>query len=251
MSESNYCVYKHTSPSGKSYVGQTKNLISREYKHKSINSNCHAFSNAIKKYGWDNFTHEILKDNLTLNEANYWEKFYINSHVTLSPHGYNLTTGGDNRKVSEESRKKMSIFQSNQSDETKRKRVESLKIANQSEETKRKRREAAKNISDETRLKISVSSMGRRPSEYSKNLMRIAALNMTEEHKLKIKESKKNISIETRKKLSESAKKRNPPLMTEERKLKISISLKETLLKNKQKRINENDHQDSIPFETY
>ena len=58
----NYCVYIHTSPSGKKYVGQTmrnpeqrwgKNGI--QYLNKKKEKYTHpAFANAILKYGWDN-----------------------------------------------------------------------------------------------------------------------------------------------------------------------------------------------------
>ena len=105
----NYLIYKHTSPSGNSYIGQTKNLKKREYAHKTNNNSCTAFSNAIKKYGWDNLTHEILIEGLSLEEANYWEEYYIREHNTLIPNGYNLTTGGLNYIRSEETCKKISI----------------------------------------------------------------------------------------------------------------------------------------------
>lgn len=108
MSESIYCVYKHTSPSGKSYIGQTNNYERRCYQHQKKVKNTAIFY-AIKKYGWDNFTHEILKDNLTLEQANYWEEKLIKEHNTLSPNGYNLVEGGINRKHSEELKKKSSI----------------------------------------------------------------------------------------------------------------------------------------------
>lgn len=66
LEERNYVVYKHTSPSNKSYIGITSNYKLRCNQHKSKNSRCRLFSRAIQKHGWDNFTHEILEDNLTL-----------------------------------------------------------------------------------------------------------------------------------------------------------------------------------------
>jgi len=108
MSELNYCVYKHTSPNGKSYIGQTNNYKRRCNSHKSCKVNT-AFTSAIKKHGWNNFKHEVLKDNLTIDESNYWEELLIKEHNTLSPNGYNLVNGGLNKKVSEETRKKISL----------------------------------------------------------------------------------------------------------------------------------------------
>lgn len=106
MSKS-HLVYKFTSPSGKSYIGQTKNLRTRIAAHKS-NSGCIAFKDAISKYGFESFTQEILKDNLTLDEANHWEEFYIAEFNTLVPHGYNLLSGGGNALHHENTKKKLS-----------------------------------------------------------------------------------------------------------------------------------------------
>jgi len=109
----NYLVYKHTSPSGKSYIGITKNTKHRETNHKSPNSGCPAFSAAVQKYGWDSFTHEILLEGLTLDEANEAEQRLIAEHNTLSPNGYNLTSGGKVCSLSAETRAKMSSVRKN------------------------------------------------------------------------------------------------------------------------------------------
>lgn len=103
-----YLIYKHTSPSGKIYIGQTSNYEKRCSEHRTPTNKCLAFSKAIKKYGWDNFSHEILKENLTIGEANYWEEFYICELNTLSPNGYNIAFGGYNRTHSEQTRRKLS-----------------------------------------------------------------------------------------------------------------------------------------------
>lgn len=94
-----YLIYCHTSPTGKKYIGQTNNYNRRCREHKTSNR-CPAFRNAIIKYGWDNFTHTILEDGLTLDEANILEEFYISKYNTLAPNGYNLQTGGSNSKPS-------------------------------------------------------------------------------------------------------------------------------------------------------
>jgi len=100
-----YLVYKHTSPSGKAYIGLTQNLEGRNVNHRNPNSKCKAFYAAIKKYGWDNFTHEILQDGiLSLTEAQAAEVCMIESHGTLWPNGYNLTAGGEGVEQSNASR---------------------------------------------------------------------------------------------------------------------------------------------------
>ena len=113
MSESIYLIYKHTSPSGKSYIGITNNYQRRCNEHKSNKGCCVAFNNAIQKYGWDYFTHEILHEGLTLHEANQMEISLISSHNTLYPNGYNLREGGSLCSFSDETKEKMSNVRKN------------------------------------------------------------------------------------------------------------------------------------------
>jgi group I intron endonuclease len=113
MTERIYCIYKHTSPNGKAYIGQTCNYKARCQNHISVSRNPYSrkyfyFHKAIAKYGWDNFNHEILLSNLTLDQANRFEEFYISEHGTLSPNGYNLRLGGLNSSMVEETRAKIS-----------------------------------------------------------------------------------------------------------------------------------------------
>ncbi|MFA7256791.1 MAG: GIY-YIG nuclease family protein, partial [Kiritimatiellales bacterium] len=62
---SKFCVYIHTSPEGKKYIGITKQLIERRCRNGlGYRRNNHFFS-AIVKHGWDNFNHEIYADGLT------------------------------------------------------------------------------------------------------------------------------------------------------------------------------------------
>lgn len=45
-----------TSPSGKSYIGQTVRPIEKRFEeHQLESSNCVAIYRAIQKYGWENF----------------------------------------------------------------------------------------------------------------------------------------------------------------------------------------------------
>lgn len=103
-----YIVYKHTSPSGKSYIGQTKHMEQRTKEHQSKHSECRAFKGAIQKYGFENFTTEVLAENLTIDEANVLEEKFISDYNTIVPNGYNLKTGGANQIPSEESIELMS-----------------------------------------------------------------------------------------------------------------------------------------------
>lgn len=92
--EAKYCVYMHKNKiNSKVYIGQTKN-----YKKRCTPGNYdsqYRFGKAIQKYGWDNFDHYILKESLTQEEANYWEKYYIKYYQsTNSEFGYNMAEGG-------------------------------------------------------------------------------------------------------------------------------------------------------------
>lgn len=94
----NYLIYIHTSPTGRSYIGLTNNFDRRCTQHKSAAANgtgCKAFGNAIRRYGWDAFTHEVLVEGLTAAEAKDMEVKLIAEYNTMSPNGYNLSTGGE------------------------------------------------------------------------------------------------------------------------------------------------------------
>jgi group I intron endonuclease len=154
----NYLIYKYTSPSGKAYIGQTKDYEKRCKEHKYHASYCRAFANAIKQYGWDNFEHEILHSNLTIDQANELEAKCILEHNTLSPRGYNLMTGGLNSVPSQETRDKLRLVHKDRIFTEKHKNKLSIAANNMSAEHKLKISIAKKNISAETRKKLSDSA---------------------------------------------------------------------------------------------
>lgn len=109
-------IYKLTSPSGKSYIGQTIRSIGDRFKQHVNRARlddklgCTYLNAAIKKYGFDNFKHEILLEinNKLLDE---YEIKFIDAYNTLEPNGYNLTKGGHTTQYSEASKQKMSETQ--------------------------------------------------------------------------------------------------------------------------------------------
>ena len=99
------CIYKITSPSGKSYIGQTeKTLETRLNGHRSPGSNCILLKRAAAKYGWDNMKAEVL---LYCNkeDLNEYERAMITAYDTMAPNGYNCSSGGEVNKVVCESTK--------------------------------------------------------------------------------------------------------------------------------------------------
>lgn len=105
-------IYKLTSPSGKSYYGKTKHTLDyrwNQHVKKSLNytSKCHALSSAIRYYGYERFTTEVV---LICNDEllNYYETKFIQLYNTLAPNGYNLTIGGDGVIMTDEIRGKLS-----------------------------------------------------------------------------------------------------------------------------------------------
>lgn len=95
-------IYKYTSPSGKSYIGQTIHPGKRKHQHykNALDGHKGTFYDAIRKYGWDSFKYEVLfttfeEDfNLRQQILNEREIYYIGLYDTFR-NGYNETIGGN------------------------------------------------------------------------------------------------------------------------------------------------------------
>lgn len=95
-------IYKYTSPSGKSYIGQTTNEQARKRRFLQENETYsgHKIANAKKKYGPENFVYEVLSDKTynnkkeMINDLNHLESYYIGLFDTYK-NGYNMTYGGE------------------------------------------------------------------------------------------------------------------------------------------------------------
>ena len=110
--EKKWCVYMHTSPSGKRYIGITsKNPPELRWENGYGYRKHDRFWNAIELYKWKNFKHEILYDNLTMDEANKKEVELISLYKSNQREfGYNIEPGGGaTYGMSEETKKKISI----------------------------------------------------------------------------------------------------------------------------------------------
>lgn len=126
-----YVVYAHINKiNGKIYIGQTRQQLSRRWVP-SAYKGCTLFYRAIEKYGWDGFDHVVLKDNLSMVEADCYERYYITHYnSTDSQCGYNCDSGGSlYKKHSEETKEKirMANIGKQYSDETKAKHSVAMK----------------------------------------------------------------------------------------------------------------------------
>ena len=111
-------IYKYTSPSGKSYIGQTIHPHRRHLQHINCSKDQSTlpFHLALKKYGAENMKYEVLAtvdidDEVEFHKRlDFLERFYIRKFDTYR-NGYNLTEGGGGTSglvMSEETRNLLS-----------------------------------------------------------------------------------------------------------------------------------------------
>lgn len=97
-------IYKATSQTtGKVYIGQSSQTLQERINQHNSHAFGHQynyhFHNAIRKYGADDFTYEIIEDKIeTIEELNEREKYWISQYDSYY-NGYNSTLGGDGRKT--------------------------------------------------------------------------------------------------------------------------------------------------------
>lgn len=91
-----YSVYIHTNKTnGKKYIGITRQNPEKRWQ-KGYGYIDTVFWNAIKKYGWDGFEHEVIGSGLTKQNACEMEKALIAMHRTQDrSKGYNISDGGN------------------------------------------------------------------------------------------------------------------------------------------------------------
>lgn len=92
-----YTVYMHINKiNGKKYIGITQQNVKKRWQNGYGYINNPHFYLAIKKYGWGNFYHIILFDNLYAEQAYVIEAELIRKYKTQDDnYGYNNCVGGD------------------------------------------------------------------------------------------------------------------------------------------------------------
>lgn len=176
-------IYKITSPSGKIYIGQSRNINRRKSQYKNnLGNGQPRIHNSLLKYGWNAHVFEIICE-CDIDKLNELERYYIKIYDTFDTElGMNLNEGGNSGNLLNETKSKISksLIGIKRSKETKEKISKSRKgihTYSPSIETKHKLSVAIKGIkrSKETKLKMSTCKTG---------------LKHTNESKLKISENK-------------------------------------------------------------
>lgn len=172
-----YCVYVHTNKiNGFRYVGITQQKPEVRWQKGKGYQKQTVFWNAIKKYGWDGFEHEVVASGLTPEEA--WrleQKLIAEYNSTDRNHGYNRSVGGESGakgvEKNEKQRKAASIALKRQwkSQEFRERTIKRLLATCQTEEAKKKRAESRKGFkfSDETKRKMSKNRKGVKPPPFT------------------------------------------------------------------------------------
>lgn len=169
----NYKVYIHIFPNLKVYIGITKQKLNDRWKN-GLGYKTQTFMyKAINRYGWENIKHIVIRDNLTLEEAQAMEINLIKQYKSnQSKYGYNIANGGDGSfAVSQQIREKISMA------------VKGKTGHKWTEEEKNRHSMLFKNreFTDEWRKKISQSKIGNKNSMFGKK--------HTDEEKAKIAKS--------------------------------------------------------------
>lgn len=174
---------------GKRYIGQTKHPEQRKrnHLHEAFQKDSdYYFHRALRKYGEDSFTYEILADlgdNPKQSYVDYMENHYIHDYNTIWPNGYNqmYAKALDEtaiEKMKKTKRKQFAAMTEEERKELTRKMCESNIGRKHSEESKRKKSESVKEylkknprvLSEETKRKISESvSKARKEKFWSSN----------------------------------------------------------------------------------
>lgn len=189
-------IYKYTSPTNKSYIGQTIHEKVRMQRHKkaAIDGVDTKFCRAIRKYGWDNFKYEVLftidtDDIKHLKEKlDFMERYYIRKFHSYE-NGYNMTLGGGGAAGTKHT------------EEFKQRQSERMKNNN-----------PAFNMTDEWRQHIGDSQRGKKKNDDFKQLCsnRMKINNPMKDpevaKKVSLSKTGKHLSDEAKRKISEANK---------------------------------------------
>jgi group I intron endonuclease len=104
-------IYKVVSPSGKVYIGQSRNLYKRYYQYKSYHckKQKHLYS-SLMKYGFETHSFEtlqVLPDDICQDTLDNLEQVFIDKYKESGHTMMNIKDAGSNGAHSEETRRKI------------------------------------------------------------------------------------------------------------------------------------------------
>jgi group I intron endonuclease len=177
-----YTVYKHTTPSGKVYIGTTSKKPEYRWNDGKGYMSNKRFCDAILKYGWENIEHEVISTGLDKGQAYAMGVELIAKYDATNPaKGYNISIGGE-----------CGALGMHHSPATRQKISEAKKGHTVSSETRLKMSEShkgakspwyGKHLSPETRRKISEANKGADSPNFGKHLSPETRRKMSEAHK--------------------------------------------------------------------
>ena len=203
--EKKYIIYQHKNLiTNQSYVGQTCQKINNRWKNGNGYKKQEKFWEAIDTFGWDNFEHIILEENIPESQVDEREKYWI-AYFDCVKNGYNSNDGGHHYIPSEETKEK-------------------IRQANLGE----KNPNYSKPRSEETKEKIRLSNLGQKRSLEAIEHNRQAQLGkkLSEEHKQHISEGLKGhiIPEEVKEKIKNSQPSRKQVMCIETEQIFDSVS---------------------------
>jgi hypothetical protein len=174
-----WTLYCHTHiASGRRYIGVTKNTMLHRW-NRHVYSASHSrsgkshFANAIRKYGKDSFSHEVLCQSWSLDGANATEEELILQYDTRDPKkGFNLAPGGnyiprsvgknpwDDPEYRTKALERLSVSTSTPKARRNHKRA----VRSPKYRAERRRVSRERGATDEFKLKISLANKGKRLS---------------------------------------------------------------------------------------
>lgn len=109
--EKEYVVYSHMLFDGRRYIGKTSQPLSRRWRRNGEGYQGTQFYEAIKRYGWEAFSHEIIATELSEEQAKALEEKLIKQYKTQDKkYGFNTTGGESWTNPTEEQRERFSDF---------------------------------------------------------------------------------------------------------------------------------------------
>ena len=238
--ENTWCVYMHTNKiNGKKYIGITSKRPNQRWRNGKGYEPGQYFYNAIMKYGWDSFSHDILFSGLSEEDAKQKEIQLISEYnTTCELYGYNLTRGGDGalgRTMSDDTKKKIgNANRGNKLSHESRKRISESLLGNTRAKGHRHTEDVKKKISDS--LVGNTNAKGFKHTEETRSKMSKShiGIEFSESRRKKISDANRGrvMSDETKRKISESktGKTHKGCVMSDSAKNKMSMSKKELFL---------------------